>query len=116
MRISDWSSDVCSSDLRDRWSPSTLPRTPAFEARWTPERDRGDGAFAGLAKEKTRLKGCPAGAGFRRRRPHTPPPPDPPRSEEHTSELQYLIRKSSAAFCLSKTKHPIPNKTQNHKH
>src|SRR3546814_16801416 len=67
MRSSDWSSDVCSSDL-----------APAFEARWTPERVRGDGAFAGLAKAKTRLKGCPAGAGFRRRRPLTPPPPDPP--------------------------------------
>src|SRR3546814_17757881 len=48
---------------RDRWSPSTLPRTPAFEARWTPERVRGDGAFAGLAKAQTRRKGCPAAIG-----------------------------------------------------
>src|SRR3546814_6138558 len=37
MRISDWSSDVCSSDL------SNPPRAPALEARWTPERVRGDG-------------------------------------------------------------------------
>src|SRR3546814_16464043 len=29
MRISDWSSDVCSSDLNKRWSDSTFPLNPA---------------------------------------------------------------------------------------
>src|SRR3546814_7807146 len=52
-----------------------------------------------------------------RRRPHstpaafsprtTPAQPDtkPTRSEEHTSELQSLMRISYAVFCLKKTKH-----------
>src|SRR3546814_1879057 len=30
------------------------------------------------------------------------PPPEPPRSEEHTSELQSLMRISYAVFCLKK--------------
>src|SRR3546814_2964918 len=36
-----------------------------------------------------------------------PPPPEeepPPRSEEHTSELQSLMRSSYAVFCLKKQK------------
>src|SRR3546814_4018873 len=32
------------------------------------------------------------------------PPPLPPRSEEHTSELQSLMRTSYAVFCLKKKK------------
>src|SRR3546814_7691851 len=32
-------------------------------------------------------------------------PPIPPRSEEHTSELQSLMRISYAVFCLKKKKH-----------
>src|SRR3546814_7209760 len=35
-----------------------------------------------------------------------------PRSEEHTSELQSLMRTSYAVFCLKKTKHNI-NDTNN---
>src|SRR3546814_4656587 len=31
----------------------------------------------------------------------------PPRSEEHTSELQSLMRNSYAVFCLKKKKHTI---------
>src|SRR3546814_3619314 len=36
----------------------------------------------------------------------SPPPPLQPRSEEHTSELQSLMRISYAVFCL-KNKNPI---------
>src|SRR3546814_16221283 len=36
MRISDWSSDVCSSDL-GLVPASNPPRAVALEARWTPE-------------------------------------------------------------------------------
>src|SRR3546814_1491931 len=39
----------------------------------------------------------------------TRPSPKKPRSEEHTSELQSLMRISYAVFCLKKTK---PKKTQ----
>src|SRR3546814_9908095 len=34
------------------------------------------------------------------------------RSEEHTSELQSLMRNSYAVFCLKKTKHQTTTKTQ----
>src|SRR3546814_8628936 len=33
--------------------------------------------------------------------------PEPERSEEHTSELQSLMRISSAVFCFTKTKHQV---------
>src|SRR3546814_6343977 len=37
-------------------------------------------------------------------------PPDPERSEEHTSELQSLMRTSYAVFCLKKQKDTIKHK------
>src|SRR3546814_7275687 len=43
--------------------------------------------------------------------PHRPPlrrPGDQERSEEHTSELQSLMRTSYAVFCLKKKKHNQP--------
>src|SRR3546814_8497728 len=36
------------------------------------------------------------------------------RSEEHTSELQSLMRTSSAVFCLEKTTHQTHNAPHNH--
>src|SRR3546814_6413848 len=36
------------------------------------------------------------------------------RSEEHTSELQSLMRISYAVFCLKKKKHKIHSKNQDH--
>src|SRR3546814_6483597 len=38
------------------------------------------------------------------------------RSEEHTSELQSLMRISYAVFCLKKKKTKIPNRIQSHTH
>src|SRR3546814_5582837 len=47
----------------------------------------------------------PSGAGRRHPRPRPPPPRSArPRSEEHTSELQSLLRISYAVFCLKKKK------------
>src|SRR3546814_3806657 len=37
-----------------------------------------------------------------------------PRSEEHTSELQSLMRNSYAVFCLTKQKHTIHTKQHTH--
>src|SRR3546814_3342093 len=37
------------------------------------------------------------------------------RSEEHTSELQSLMRNSYAVFCLKKKTNPTPTKQQSHK-
>src|SRR3546814_2745865 len=107
LRISDWSSDVCSSDL------ATKPRSwlsggwvAVIAAR----------AIAGRSRRiNARSKG-PLRAISRRSRP-CPPATSPPtgraprgyyrprstgRSEEHTSELQSLMRISYAVFCLKK--------------
>src|SRR3546814_6493182 len=99
MRISDWSSDVCSSDLLDGQTAGKKRIEPGFAnplrqvvsaVRSRPiagnqtlrNRDihpnvRTENANAGDAKE---------------------------RSEEHTSELQSLMRISYADFCLKKKK------------
>src|SRR3546814_17970371 len=50
MRISDWSSDVCSSDLVPASNP---PRAPALAARWSPKQLRGGGQFCARSREQT---------------------------------------------------------------
>src|SRR3546814_10174015 len=121
MRMSDWSSDVCSSDLRScrpqcvvpvaarRRKPDLDPATSggkvrlglgdAARRRGAVLRIDGDGAdMLGDMKAgiKFRTVDGPASRqaehgndGFRR-------------SEEHTSELQSLMRSSYAVFCLKK--------------
>src|SRR3546814_5267648 len=97
MRISDWSSDVCSSDLWQRADP----RYGQGDDRRS-HRGRGAGAAA-PARRAARLQGH---RHLRRRICG----PDPlslfdlrgARSEEHTSELQSLMRISYAVFCLKK--------------
>src|SRR3546814_2441453 len=83
MRISDWSSDVCSSDLHDHGR--ILHR--AGEAGEIV--DRGRGIAAGDRIEVRRRERDDDIAVGRR-------------SEEHTSELQSLMRSSYAVFCLKK--------------
>src|SRR3546814_8739087 len=93
MRISDWSSDVCSSDLiaagRDSWQ--------ALAVGWDRGGDqRGDAntpRFLRRARGPRRSCATWTQAG-----------PLRPRSEEHTSELQSLMRISYAVFCLKKKK------------
>src|SRR3546814_7993078 len=103
MRISDWSSDVCSSDLRsvqrcrgDRSARDhDRPGDPGA-VRW-PGRRMGCSGRHGLHL-RGRCKGVEARQsryGLRRCRTAE-------RSEEHTSELQSLMRISYAVFCLKK--------------
>src|SRR3546814_2757774 len=97
MRISDWSSDVCSSDLRLRQQPSVACRpiacsSAAFLCRSTGGPALSCGRAAGGGDPApTSHTGCGA------------------RSEEHTSELQSLMRISYAVFCLKKKKTVIIN-------
>src|SRR3546814_9768844 len=156
MRISDWSSDVCSSDLGDiyqlvadqnrawhagpgRWGTITdvnsasigieldndgaepfapaqidsllrllddlctrynIPRTAIVaHADFAPTRKR-DPGFRFPWKQL-----ADAGFGLWPDEPLADPPPGfDPRSEEHTSELQSLMRISYAVFCLKKKK------------
>src|SRR3546814_9737052 len=85
MRISDWSSDVCSSDL--------VMADDGHRARRAVQRIADAAADAGHAV----IRGHPHfGRGLARA--------EIARSEEHTSELQSLMRISYAVFCLKKKK------------
>src|SRR3546814_3390053 len=104
MRISDWSSDVCSSDLKAREIGAKI------------KFDREVGAYElvteGLAKKDvTALKaglsdfvGKEAKARWDAERTEFQASRDAMRSEEHTSEPPSPMRISYAVFCLKKTK------------
>src|SRR3546814_3629870 len=103
MRISDWSSDVCSSDLHIE--SFRLSRAGAVAG---PVRNRP--LSHSRAQTAGECRACPPcrpptasrrAASFRL-------PVRRPRSEEHTSELQSLMRISYAVFCL-KNKNKLPN-------
>src|SRR3546814_3199542 len=109
MRISDWSSDVCSSDLgcriienrRRRSGLSGTGRKCADcaapqRACHQPSFERPVCGIFGRNDLRTRYHQC------RRRRPSCLWPAV--RSEEDTSELQSLMRTSYAVFCLQKKK------------
>src|SRR3546814_5328155 len=98
MRISDWSSDVCSSDLQGPYLAYAFiaePADPDVEAaRILCRRDFGD-VFKRLLR-----KGIASGEF-----PKQSVDVSAARSEEHTSELQSLMRISYAVFCLKKKKY-----------
>src|SRR3546814_7133977 len=95
MRISDWSSDVCSSDLRPS-AMSTLGGGLGFERQ---VEDRGDPESRTLTDIGPRRLNDFSGNAFYRL---TGARLGVQRSEEHTSELQSLMRNSSDVFCLNK--------------
>src|SRR3546814_7924269 len=124
MRISDWSSDVCSSDLiinvvsanakapKGESAPTTLSRSAGLTLTKVMSQE--------LAQWNILVNALCVGvikSGQRERR-HAQQAPDTdydaflkPRSEEHTSELQSLMRISYAVFCLKKKKYTeITNK------
>src|SRR3546814_5333556 len=117
MRISDWSSDVCSSDLgipdvagreRARYAGRRVlviggghsainaalalmelqGEAPGTEIFWALRRDSVQKLLGGGLNDQL-----------------------PARSEEHTSELQSLMCISYAVFCLKKKKNTIQNTT-----
>src|SRR3546814_3183254 len=100
MRISDWSSDVCSSDLnwwnraavrwRGRW------RLSAATCRASPRRPDEKRFFSQVRESRDSSGRSVRGLRTQRR------PDRGMRSEEHTSELQSLMRISYAVFCLKK--------------
>src|SRR3546814_1769791 len=94
MRISDWSSDVCSSDLLSR------PVHPRICCGKDHEDRPGDiGRRAAVPPSHGAGEICGhAGSVIRGSR-------NSRRSEEHTSELQSLMRISYAVFCLKKKTH-----------
>src|SRR3546814_4660807 len=104
MRISDWSSDVCSSDLYLEDLPS-MEMVAVYEGLISASTNDGEDvghrlidasinsyelkASSFLSEESDRIKGLIEKAKAAR-------------SEEHTSELQSLMRISYAVFCLKK--------------
>src|SRR3546814_5455399 len=103
MRISDWSSDVCSSDLRPGWH---IECSAMIEAHLGETIDIHAGGLDlifphhenEIAQSRCAHNGVPLARfwlhnGFLSMR-----------SDEHTSELQSLMRISYAVFCLKKTK------------
>src|SRR3546814_8972774 len=95
MRISDWSSDVCSSDLQAFAPPRASARAPGGVMGFVSLADAVDQADPPQGADVPRTAGLPspdAVAAARARK----------RSEEHTSELQSLMRISYAVFCLKK--------------
>src|SRR3546814_4969895 len=129
MRISDWSSDVCSSDLR-RWSKAdprlyrrAHRRRPHPPAARFPYAGRGPaGGETSAAGDRGRRAGRLCRGRHDRRLGARPILYQPARhrdvaalrarSEEHTSELQSLMRISYAVFCLKKKNH---NQTKTNK-
>src|SRR3546814_8338594 len=120
MRISDWSSDVCSSDLRARGIGVALQfgRQPRVlvDVRWVADADHVVGIALDHVLEFDRGSGrrrSRNGRGRRLafRRPCLRRGRLELRSEEHTSELQSLMRISYAVFCLKKKTTTRPTNT-----
>src|SRR3546814_9604120 len=109
MRISDWSSDVCSSDLslcpgRRRWRRGSLHDLladyPDLRRVLLPAHPAA--AEEGEAAPRDGLCAAARRQGRHRRRNDRHGDQDHQRSEEHTSELQSLMSISYADFCLQK--------------
>src|SRR3546814_10375805 len=124
MRISDWSSDVCSSDLAgeielhrsialaarycalrrgvDRQAEHVGPRIMADHVEIIFAAHHSIGIDVGIENGLARIIGScehvPERGDDHRAAAH-----QDRRSEEHTSELQSLMRNSYAVFCLKKT-------------
>src|SRR3546814_2433094 len=113
MRISDWSSDVCSSDLAGQ-----LRRSVAFAVDRVLSPSRMTSMRTSLSIVLCGLASTPALAADLDLKLQIPQIDvveyHRPRSEEHTSELQSLIRISYAVFCLKKKKTKIKT-TQMHR-
>src|SRR3546814_8983174 len=129
MRISDWSSDVCSSDLllpqhlaavavgaravhaQQRGGSGNLWQAAQQGERLLSQLLRRCGRQAAACRRRTGLRGLRSGRRWPLRTvrrldagaaaPHAAHAEDH-RSEEHTSELQSLMRISYAVFCLKK--------------
>src|SRR3546814_9785531 len=106
MRISDWSSDVCSSDLVE-----VVARNDRLDVgRY--RRELVVGKVEKVALHRRRRAHLARHRRLDRRLAHVVDE-DVRRSEEHTSELQSLMRISYAVFCLKKKKNHVTRTKHN---
>src|SRR3546814_8332276 len=106
MRISDWSSDVCSSDLPvARGLAQRVKRGVMTLGDITALRRVDRRGFDQRARQFIDERTMAVEAGEQ--------PCEQGRSEEHTSELQSLMRISYAVFCLKK-KRPAHRRPHSH--
>src|SRR3546814_10841112 len=122
MRISDWSSDVCSSDLPNTQRVITQGRVIGIENECRAIIRMPD--QVGMVHKRVRFPAiAPLVHEMHDKRMTTSATyirQESVRSEEHTSELQSLMRISYAVFCLKKKKktntttcrHEAPRATQ----
>src|SRR3546814_9582792 len=109
MRISDWSSDVCSSDLILQQS-SLLGKLPPCCSQLIPHSSQASFESAafytqqiGGLSETAHLRAAVAHGDYvEKSNQHQRDGGGGNRSEEHTSELQSLMRFSYAGICLKK--------------
>src|SRR3546814_5846992 len=112
MRISDWSSDVCSSDLAgillfghcQRGGNHGTTRVVHRIAEDIVELDGVRDTAVEPGRGGAEGRGAAAGQAGSARSQLEPVRRQQLRSEEHTSELQSLMRISYAVFCLNKKK------------
>src|SRR3546814_5820734 len=114
MRISDWSSDVCSSDLLMATRQAADALGICFHVgsqAMSPQAysDAIERVRAAIVDAAVTVDIIDVGGGFPSIYPGMEPVAlenyfDAIRSEEHTSELQSLMRISYAVFCLKKKK------------
>src|SRR3546814_3540002 len=99
LRISDWSSDVCSTDLSQKIVESDHDATARTRRRTSSHhrRDRIRARRRGSSRQDAGTAARQEDDVLRRRTAGLSS-----RSEEHTSELQSLMRISYAVFCLKK--------------
>src|SRR3546814_10750632 len=99
MRISDWSSDVCSSDLIAVAATAAASANPgqSVDQRWR-RAWSADGSATACMVACGQWRCAEARPGRKMNPMHI----IQERSEEHTSELQSLMRISYAVFCLKK--------------
>src|SRR3546814_9634167 len=97
MRISDWSSDVCSSDLEIRMTARRLETRPHPDDRIDP------GKTGPQVMRHVTVNVAESPIAWLAAR-----------SEEHTSELQSLMRSSYAVFRLKTKPPPTTEHTRDH--
>src|SRR3546814_7138689 len=126
MRISDWSSDVCSSDLAGFDGVQLHGANGYLIDQFLRDGSNGrDDDYGGPVENRIRLLREVTEAligvwgkdrvGVRLSPNGDSQGVDDSKSEEHTSELQSLMRISYAVFCLKKKKHKTQQSIQTHR-